>query len=140
MTRRLGVLAWLRLIRTHLKIEQFATAQLKPYGLSLAQFDVIAHIGAAEGVSQQELADALLVSKGNVCQLLDRLEARGLVRRHQEGRTNRLFLTEAGHELHARVLPAHEAAIAEQFAALSSLEQAQLHQLLRKLDRRLHAR
>jgi len=53
---------------------------------------------AAEGQSQQELADSLLVTKGNVCQLLGRMEADGLIRRDQEGRVNRVFLTDKGRE------------------------------------------
>ena len=86
---------------------------------------------------QQELADSLLVTKGNVCQLLDKLEDRALISRRHEGRANRLYLTDEGRRLFERVVPAHEAMIAERFSALSEGEQAQLHELLRKLDRAL---
>jgi DNA-binding MarR family transcriptional regulator len=46
-------------------------------GLNNAQFDVLAHVGAVEGMTQQELADSILVTKGNVALLLDRVEGRG---------------------------------------------------------------
>jgi DNA-binding MarR family transcriptional regulator len=78
-----------------------------------------------------------MVTKGNVCQLLDKMEARGLLSRRQEGRANRLFLTDTGRRLFEEVVPAHEAVIAERFSALSEGEQAQLHEILRKLDRAL---
>ncbi len=100
----------------------------------MAQFDVLAHVGAFEGMTQQELADSLLVTKGNVCQLVDKLEGRGLIFRRQQGRTNRLFLTDAGRQLFEEVVPAQEAMISERFSALSGEEQTQLHELLRKLD------
>ena len=103
----------------------------------MAQFDVLAHVGAAEGITQQELADSLLVSKGNVCQLLDKLEGRGLISRRREGRTNRLFLTQKGRQLFDEVVPNHEALIEERLSALSREEQKSLHDLLRKLDRAL---
>ncbi len=103
----------------------------------MAQFDVLAHVGAVEGMTQQELADSLLVSKGNVCQLLDKMEARGLIQRRREGRTNRLSLTDAGCRLYDEAVPAQEAMISGRFSALSEEEQAQLHELLRKLDRAL---
>ena len=100
----------------------------------MAQFDVLAHIGAAEGIVQQELADSLLVTKGNVCQLLNRMEQAGLIRRCQDGRANRLVLTEEGRRLCAEVVPEHKETIAKLFAPLTPEEQAQLLRLLRKLD------
>jgi len=79
------------------------------------------------------------VSKGNVCQLLDKMEGRGWILRRQEGRTNRLPLTEDGRKVFEEVVPAHEAMIAERFSVLSEEEQAQLYELLRKFDRALDA-
>ena len=96
---RPGVLAWLRLAHVFQKIDRGSTEHLRKWDLSVAQFDVIAHVGSAEGLVQQQLADRLLVTKGNVSQLLDRLEQRGLICRCPEGRTQRLSLTPAGREL-----------------------------------------
>ena len=100
----------------------------------MAQFDVLARVGSQAGIKQQEVADLLLVTKGNVCQLLDRMEDRGLILRRREGRANHLFLTEAGRRLYDEAVPAQEAMVSERFSALSNEEQAQLHELLRKLD------
>ncbi len=133
--RPLGtILAWLRLARVFHKIDRIETEHLSCWGLSPAQFDVLAHVGAAEGIIQQDLADSLLVSKGNVCQLLDRLERSGLLLRRPEGRINRLYLTDAGRALFDAVVPAHEDRIAAQFASLTPIEQRQLRDLLRRLD------
>jgi DNA-binding MarR family transcriptional regulator len=134
---RPAVLAWLRLARVFAKIERRATEHVRRHGLSYGQFDVLAHVGAAAGMSQQELADALLVTKGNVCQLLDKLEAADLLVRRPAGRTNRLFLTDRGRALYASVVPEHEAVIAEQLNALEPDEQARLLRLLRRLDHAL---
>ena len=125
---------WLRLMRVYQKLDRASGEHVKGWGLSVAQFDVLAHVGAFEGMTQQELADSLLVTKGNVCQLVDKLEGRGLIFRRQQGRTNRLFLTDAGRQLFEEVVPAQEAMISERFSALSGEEQTQLHELLRKLD------
>ncbi len=135
--RRPSVVAWLRLLRVASKVEKALGEHLRGWGLNNAQFDVLAHVGAAEGITQQELADSLLVTKGNVTQLLARMEERGLILRRREGRTNRLFLTDEGRRLFAEVVPAHEALIDERLFVLSQGEQAQLHELLRKLDRAL---
>ena len=127
----------MRLLRVSQKVERDLARQLKLCGLNNAQFDVLAHVGAAEGITQQELADSLLVTKGNVAQLLSRMEGRGVVERRPEGRTNRLFLTGEGRRLFEETVPAHEALIAERLSFLTPQEQRQLLELLRKLDRAL---
>src|SRR5262245_2062440 len=104
------------------------------HGLNAAQFDVLAHVGAARGTSQQELADALLVTKGNVSQLLNKLEQDGLITRRQEGRTNCLSLTDRGKAIYEIVVPQQEALIADLLSPLSADEQHELLRLLRKLD------
>ncbi len=137
-----AVLAWLRLARVYQKVYQASAAHLRswrlPSGhLSVAQFDVLAHIGAAPGLTQQELATALLVTKGNICQLLNRMERDGLIERVAEGRMNRLYLTTAGRALFDEVVPAQEGLIAGLFGTLDAEEQAALLRLLRRLDRAL---
>ena len=135
--RRPSVLAWLRLLRVTQKVERDLARQLKLWGLNNAQFDVLAHVGAAEGITQQELADSLLVTKGNVAQLLGRMERRGLIERRSQGRTNRLFLTDEGRRTFTEVVPAHEALIDDRLSVLSEEDQKQLFELLRRLDRAL---
>ena len=134
-----AIMGWLRLMRIYQKVDRRSAGRLRGWGLSVAQFDVLAHVGAAEGMTQQELADSLLVTKGNVCQLLGKMEGRGWISRRHEGRTNRLFLTDEGRRLFEEVVPAHEAGIAERFSVLSVEDQARLHELLRRFDRALDA-
>lgn len=131
------MVAWLRLLRVGQKVGRVLTEDLRRWDLNLAQFDTLARVGSSEGVTQQELAESLLVTKGNVCQMLDRLERRALISRHPDGRSNRLFLTEDGRQLYKEVVPPHEELVAEQFAALSNKEQKDLMSLLGKLDRTL---
>jgi DNA-binding MarR family transcriptional regulator len=130
---RLGVALWVRLARAYLRNIRLAEARLRAWDLSVAQFDVLAQVGAQEGIIQQELAQRLLVTQGAVTQLLDKLERRGLIRRCPDGRLKRLVLTEEGRRLRDRVVPGQEQFQAEQFAALTRDEQRQLLTLLRKL-------
>ncbi|MGO8951240.1 MAG: MarR family winged helix-turn-helix transcriptional regulator [Ktedonobacterales bacterium] len=132
--RRSATILWLRLAHVFQKINRISVAEMRCQGLSLAQFDILAQIGAHEGLSQQELADYLLVTKGNISQLVEKMEQRGLVRRSAEGRMMRLWLTEQGHALYAGCIPAHEELLARQFTSLSAVEQRQLRALLARLD------
>jgi DNA-binding MarR family transcriptional regulator len=138
-TRQTPVIAWMRLARVYHKVDRATAAHLRSYDLSVAQFDALAQIGAAEGITQKELAAALLVTKGNVCQILDRMEGRGLVERRpaRTGRGNHLYLTEEGRRLNQIAVPAQENLVANQFNVLSPAERQQLLTLLRKLDQSL---
>jgi DNA-binding MarR family transcriptional regulator len=117
-------------------IDRATTEHLRAFDLSVAQFDVLAQVGAAEGITQQRLAEALLVTKGNVCQLLDRMEARNLVERRpaESGRAKHLFLTEEGRALNRAAVPSQENLIDQLFASLTHDEQEQLAKILRKLE------
>lgn len=130
-------MAWVRLLRVEQRVARVLTEDLKRWDLNLAQFDTLTHVGAAEGIMQQELAESLLVTKGNVCQMLDRMERRGLISRRPDGRANRLFLTEEGRRLYEKVVPSHEDLVAEQLSKLTPEEQRSLMRLLGKLDRSL---
>ena len=134
---RTSVLAWLRLYRVAQKIDRAQSVHLRSWGLNTAQFDVLAHVGAHTRMTQQELADSLLVTKGNVSQLLDRMEKLGLLRRCQEKRNNTLVLTEKGQQLYDLVVPTTEKLIEDQLAVLSTAEAADLLRLVRKLDQSL---
>ena len=140
--RNSGLMAWLYMMRTFNKIERRSGEQLGQFDLTRAQFEVLAHLSKHAGISQQALSERLLVTKGNVCGLISRMEGRGLVVRCADAddrRLNLLHLTEAGKSLAGEVIPLHEEFIQEQMAGLSEAEQRSLHTLLRRLDRSLDA-
>ena len=135
--RSIAIPAWLRLARVFQKVDRATVDLLRQWDLSVAQFDVLAQVGNAEGLTQQQLADRLLVTKGNVCQLLDRMEERGLLIRQQEGRANHLYLTDRGKDIRAEALPAQERLIEGIFAELPRAQQTALLTSLRRLDHTL---
>jgi DNA-binding MarR family transcriptional regulator len=134
-----SVVAWMRLARVYTKIDRRSAEAFRKVGLTTAQFDVLAQVGASEGCSQQELADRLLVTKGNVSQLLDKMERHGWIERRpdERGRGNLLFLTPEGERIRSTVVPEQERRITGLIGGLSAAERDQLSQLLRKLDRSL---
>ena len=55
--RQATLLAWLRLARVYQRVDRATAARLRAADLSVAHFDVLVHLGVAEGLTQQELAD-----------------------------------------------------------------------------------
>jgi DNA-binding MarR family transcriptional regulator len=125
---------WARLARVYHDLDRASADLLRGWDLSVAQFDVLVQVGGREGLTQQEVADQLLVTKGNVSQIIARMVRDGLVRRAQEGRTRRLFLTDAGRALYAQAVPAQEAMIAARFGVLTDDELLALARGLRHLQ------
>lgn len=135
----LPVRTWVRMMRVFNRIDRRSADGFRRWNLSVGRFDLINHAGLYNGVTQQELADALLVTKGNIAQLLDSLERDGLISRERRGRSNLVYLTDAGRELRSNAMESHLATISNAMSALSSDEQQQLANLLRKLERGLDA-
>ena len=129
-----AVAAWLRLLRLVGRQNAAHARRLRRQGMTLAQFDVIAQVGPAAGITQHELAERLVVTAGNVTQLLQKMERQGWVTRVQSGRCNRLELTARGRGLRRKLVPGQEAAIVEIFAPLDDAELETLSRLLRKIQ------
>ncbi|BAB05895.1 MarR family winged helix-turn-helix transcriptional regulator [Halalkalibacterium halodurans] len=132
---RLGILLWFRLARFYLQSNKRSNQHLKKWGLSISQFDLLVQIGTHQPLSQQELAERLLVTKGNMTHALGKLEKLGLVKREQEWRTKLITLTEKGESLLADVLPEQQRFQAAQFDSLTNEEQLELLRLLKKLQK-----
>ena len=85
-----------------------------------------------------ELGRKLLTSPGNISDVVDKLEKRGLVcrvRATADRRQVRVELTTAGRALIADVFPRHAADIARAMAGVDARELAMLDTLLRKIGR-----
>ena len=102
-------------------------------GSSFRQFDVLSTLSEQEGQSQQELAERLYVTKGNVSGLIDRMAAQGLVERRAlagDRRSNALFLTAEGQALTQKGMALQRSLIAATLGALPGSDVAALDRLL----------
>lgn len=131
------MIAWLRLARVYHKVDRASAEHLGAYGLSVGQFDLLAQVGAHEGMTQNELAEKLLVTKSNVCQIVRRMEGRGLISRRQEGRAKHLFLTDEGRTLFDEVVPSQEELVDRLLSSVPSEDHDLLSTTLGRLDRAL---
>ena len=65
--------------------------RVKALGLTRSQWWVLTHLYRADGVTQTELAETLEIEKPTLGRLLDRLEAKGWVRRDHDARDRRAW-------------------------------------------------
>src|SRR3954449_11104580 len=90
--------------------ERFSGESVRQSGLTHAQFDIVATLGNTAGMSCKELGEKTLITKGTLTGVIDRLEAKGLVRRATNPDDRRCMiiqLTEKGNTEFQRVFAPH---------------------------------
>lgn len=128
---------WLQMIRTYDHMQNEVATQLQRHGLTLPQFEVLSTLAVASCTNQQELAQRLQVTKGNLVGLIDRLTERGWVERMpdpEDRRVNKVRITADGKSLLEKVYPDQLAAVEVLMTKLGQAEVDTLKGLLKKLE------
>ena len=132
--------AWVLLHRAHRKLLEQVGLSLKSNALPpLDWYDVLLelHHEGSVGLRQYEIGERILLNKHNLSRLIDRLEKQHLVRRdtcEEDGRGNRIKITEEGEEVLKRVWPVYGQSIQTEFGEkLSQNECLELSRLLEKV-------
>ena len=129
----LSTLIWLRMARFVQNSNQVSNEYLRQFGITVAQFEALAHIRNFQPITQSDLAAGLTVSGGGISRMLARLEREGLIRREQEWKTKHISLTAEGRALIDRAYPVQVAQQSTMFDVLDEDEKRQLHALMKKL-------
>jgi len=128
-----------RISRLAVLVDKEMDRLFKPYGITGADFVVLAGLrrsGKPYQLTAGALSRAMMVTTGGTTKRLDRLEARGLVRRDPDPSDRRgtlVTLTDAGLATIDTIESAHVANEKRLVAALSPRQRNTLAQLLRKL-------
>lgn len=115
--------AFLNLMRTAATLEHAFAAGLRPYGVTLTQYNVLRILRGAGpgGLCRNDVRDRLITPVPDATRLLDRLEDAGYVERRREGEDRR-FVT-------ARITPAGLRLLERMEAPLAELHERQLGRL-----------
>jgi MarR family transcriptional regulator, organic hydroperoxide resistance regulator len=131
---------WIAVAKVHVLVEKAMTARLARLDLKLPHYDILANIFRFPGLTQQELANRLVVGRSNLSMLLPELERRGLVTRGNDSadkRVRRLNLTDSGNTLTRGALAIQTNIIESMMAALSADECEQLGDYMRRVGAHL---
>ncbi len=125
------------LLRTADVLRRHFSEVLAPHDITPAQYNVLRVLRGAgpEGLPTLEVAERLIEHAPGITRMMDRLEARGWVRRKRctgDRRRMLCFLTEEGRELLAELDDPMDRA---NEAVLTGLSEAQQRQLTELLDR-----
>ncbi len=124
------------LVRAYQAFASYDAAAYRDSDLTVAQADVIFTLGNTAGLTFKEIGDLTLITKGTLTGVVDRLEAKGMVKRVTQAddrRCTRVVLTVKGEKLFAKEFPRQIAYIKQRFDRLSPNDLDQLHAMLKKL-------
>ncbi len=133
-----AVRAYVKLMRASRAVLSRVEPLLAECGLTPTQLGVLEAVLHKGPQSQRALGRLVLTSPGNMTDVIDKLEGRGLVRRARvagDRRSLRVELTGPGRALIVSVFPRHARDIARAMAGLDQPELAALDTLLRRLGR-----
>ena len=119
--------AWLRLLScTNLVLRHLRRNFKHAFSVTLPRFDLLAQAARPPlGATLGELSRRLLVSKGNVTDIVPRLEKEGLIERRRDeadGRIQHVYLTDAGERKLDEMLDAHNRWLKELMRHMSEQE------------------
>ena len=120
--------------------ERYSGETVRQYGLTHAQFDIIATLGNTEGMSYKELGERTLITKGTLTGVIERLEQKGIVLRERSSDDKRSFhvrLSAAGDAVFREVFPKVVAHGKQLFAEYSEAEFDEMDGALKKLRERI---
>jgi len=110
-------------------------AKIKPLGLSTGVFPVLLNLWERDGLTQKQLVDQVDVEQATMANTLARMERDKLVvrkRDDEDGRVQRIWLTDKARALHGPATEAAGAVNRDLLAGLSEDERAQMLGLIRK--------
>lgn len=120
--------------------EKMSGLQIRSFGLTPSQFDIIATLGNTPGMSFKDLGEKTLITKGTLTGIIDRLEAKGLVKRGAkmaDRRSTIVQLTDKGKQEFERVFAPHIQFCKQPFCEYSNADFATLECELDKLKTQL---
>ncbi|HZH09621.1 MAG TPA: MarR family transcriptional regulator [Microvirga sp.] len=128
---------WLRLLTCSTLIEGEVRRRLRDrFDVTLPRFDLMAQLDkASDGMTLSDLSKRMMVSNGNLTNLVERLVASGHIKRRvsdADRRAQMVSLTPAGRREFRAMAAEHEMWIAEIFGDLTQKEQKDLMRLLAK--------
>jgi DNA-binding MarR family transcriptional regulator len=123
------------LLRTADVVRRRLAQTVEPHGITLQQYNVLRILKGAspDPLPTLEIAHRMIEEQPGITRLLDRLDAKGLVRRErcaEDRRQVHCWITDEGRELLAGLDPAVDAADEAAVAALSATQVQQLVRLL----------
>jgi MarR family 2-MHQ and catechol resistance regulon transcriptional repressor len=130
------------LVRCYQAFERFSASNIRSFGLTPPQFDIIVTLGNTQGLSFKELGERSLITKGTLTGVIDRLVEKRLVQCalcRTDARSKIVRLTASGERMFEKIFVPHLEHCRPAFAALTPAARSQLAARLAELRNALES-
>ena len=131
-----GFDVWWLVGRTNMKVHRVLSQLLGELDLTLAQHDILVVIWQSPDITQQQLAEKLLVVKSNISALVAKLEKRGLLERipdPSDNRNKRLTLSSDGEKLVIKSLEIQNQVIERMVATVDDTDLEYIDRIMKRV-------
>lgn len=133
LTEKVKLSCWMSILQFVQKSNLQSNEFLKQYDLNASKFDMLHQIQENQPITQKELGEKLLISKGGVSQMIKQFEVDGWITRQQEWKEKYISLTDRGQEQLDNCFIAQSKLQASAFDNLTKQEVLQLAKISKKL-------
>lgn len=138
---KLQASSWLAVVRSYHECNRRYTQLLRGFDLTIPQFDVLnAILNNDADATPKRIADELVVTRGNITGVLQRLQERRLVRTRHHDNDGRSFvceLTASGKKLLKRARTAASIFITRQLSPFDDETLRETEELMKRMHRHL---
>jgi DNA-binding MarR family transcriptional regulator len=134
-TDSIQIEAYRLFLKLHKLFQELNREEFRPYDLSTPQYAILFY-ASREGVPLSQICAEMLADNSNLTRLVDRLEARGLVRRAADPHDRRVSLvqlTDAGEALINELRPRHRDLVEQRMSHLSNEQIVAFHESMAML-------
>ncbi len=113
---------------------------MRPFDITPEQFAILSLLREHDGLQQREIADLLVKDRPNITRILERLEKKGLVRRHtdmDDRRAVRVHITTAGRKICPKLEQIAMDYRNQAYRGLTQSQQEQLRDMLHTISENL---
>ncbi|MBO0473944.1 hypothetical protein IGL98_003341 [Enterococcus sp. DIV0840] len=133
LSEKVKLSCWMSILQFVQKSNIQSNEFLKQYDLNVSKFDMLHRIHENQPITQKELGEKLLLSKGGVSQMIKQFEADGWITRQQEWKEKYISLTDVGQEQLDTCFFKQSKQQASAFDTLTKQEVLQLAKISKKL-------
>ena len=133
-----GADTWLVIRKAFYWLQREGLDSVSATGLNLGDFAVMKLLQFSGPLPINVIGTKVLLTSGSISSSIDRLEERGLVKRHRHATDGRMFLaalTERGHDQIQPAAREHAKRMTNLLSVLTSAEQRELVRLMKKLGK-----
>jgi MarR family transcriptional regulator, 2-MHQ and catechol-resistance regulon repressor len=130
------------LVRCYQAFERYSAANIRTFGLTPPQFDIIVTLGNTQGMSFKDLGERTLITKGTLTGVIDRLVDKRLVQCslcRTDARSKIVKLTASGERMFQKIFLPHLEHCRPAFEALAPAARSQLVERLAELRHALES-